>query len=77
MLLFAVVRAIEAVGEAASKVSVETRVATPEIPWQQIVAMRNRLIRAYFNIDLAIVWRTAQEEMPDLLNSLLAVLRLV
>jgi len=47
MLVFALVRAIEIVGEAASKVSVETRQATGEVPWPLIVSMRNRLVHAY------------------------------
>ena len=51
MLLFAVVRAIEVIGEAAAKVSAETRAAAPVIPWGAIVGMRNRLIHGYFDID--------------------------
>lgn len=46
MLLFAVVRAIEVVGEAAGKVTEETRTEAPEIPWAAIVSMRNRLSMA-------------------------------
>lgn len=70
MLLFALVRAIEILGEAASKVSAETRVAAPSVPWGQIVAMRNRLIHAYFDIDHDILWKTATEEVPLLLGLL-------
>jgi uncharacterized protein with HEPN domain len=66
MLLFAVVRAIEIVGEAASRISAETRLATPSIPWAEIVAMRNRLIHAYFDVDLDILWKTVTMEIPDL-----------
>ena len=66
MLLFAVVRAIEIVGEAASRISAETRSATPSIPWPEIVAMRNRLIHAYFDVDLDILWKTVTIEIPDL-----------
>lgn len=51
MLLFALVRAIEVVGEGASKVSEELRTAAPSVPWGPIVSMRNRLIHAYFDID--------------------------
>ena len=51
MLLFALVRAIEIIGEAASTVSAETRAAVPSVPWTRISAMRNRLIHAYFDID--------------------------
>jgi uncharacterized protein with HEPN domain len=70
MLLFALVRAIEIVGEAASKVSEETRAAEPDIPWKAIVGMRNRLIHAYFEIDADILWVAATEEIPTLLSQL-------
>ena len=70
MLLFAVVRAIEVLGEAASKVSEDTRSAFPEIPWPEITDMRNRLIRVYFDIDVDIVWNTASIEIPALLGDL-------
>ena len=67
MLLFALVRAIEIIGEAASKVSPETRSAAPAVPWVQITGMRNRSIHAYFDINHDVLWRTAVEEIPALL----------
>jgi uncharacterized protein with HEPN domain len=70
MLLFAVVHAIEILGEAASKISAETRTAAPQIPWGAIVSMRNRLIHGYFDIDPITVWKTATEEVPALAPSL-------
>ena len=70
MLLFAVVRAVEVLGEAASKVSEDTRSACPEIPWAEITSMRNRLIHGYFDIDIDIVWNTASVELPALLADL-------
>jgi uncharacterized protein with HEPN domain len=70
MLVFALVRAIEIVGEAASKVSLATRQATGDIAWPLIVSMRNRLVHAYFDIDHEIVWKTATEELPELLPKL-------
>jgi uncharacterized protein with HEPN domain len=66
MLLFAVIHAIEILGEAASKISQEARAATPQIPWASIVSMRNRLIHGYFDIDPTIVWKTATVEIPAL-----------
>ena len=51
MLLFAVVRAIEVLGEAASKVTPETRERHHDLPWRAATAMRNRLIHGYFDID--------------------------
>lgn len=47
MLLFALVHAIGVFGEAASRVSPDTRAAAPQIPWSAIVSMRNRLIHGY------------------------------
>ena len=70
MLLFAVVRAIEVVGEAASKLSEEFRAAHPSIPWRAIIGMRNRLIHAYFDIDTQTVWETTTQELPPILNQL-------
>lgn len=70
MLLFAVVRAIEVFGEAASKISEETRTGAPTVAWKPIVGMRNRIIHAYWDIDTDIVWKTATEEIPALLPPL-------
>jgi uncharacterized protein with HEPN domain len=73
MLVFALVRAIEIVGEAGSKVSTPTREAASDIPWPLIVSMRNRLIHAYFEVDHEVVWKTATEELPRLLPRLRAL----
>jgi uncharacterized protein with HEPN domain len=70
LLLFGVVHAIEVIGEAAVKVSEETRAAAPGVPWSAIVAMRNRLAHGYFDIDAGIVWQTAVAEVPDILPAL-------
>ena len=73
MLLFAVVRAIEIVGEAASKVSNETRAAHNATPWQAIIGMRNRLVHAYFEVDSQVVWKTVTVEIPAVLPQLQAL----
>ena len=75
MLLFAIVRAIEVVGEAASRVTNETREAAPEVPWTAITGMRNRLIHGYFDIDSDVVWKTVTEEIPGLRRSLKALVQ--
>lgn len=72
-LLFAIVRAIEVVGEAAARISPESRALAPLVPWQSIVSMRNRLIHGYFDIDRSIVWKTAREELPALVPALRAL----
>ncbi|WP_036288950.1 DUF86 domain-containing protein [Methylosinus sp. PW1] len=73
MLTFALARAIEIMGEAASKVSLETRAAAPSVPWREITSMRNRLIHAYYDIDCNILWKTATEEIPALRSLLTAI----
>lgn len=74
MLLFAVIRAIEILGEAAGKLSDDVRTQAPAIPWSAIVAMRNRLIHGYFDIDTEVVWRTVTTELPALKPALRALL---
>lgn len=70
MLLFALVRALEIIGEAASRVSEETRISLASIPWAQMAGMRNRLVHAYFEINTDAVWRTAREDVPALAAAL-------
>ena len=65
----AVVRNIEIVGEASTKIlKADPRFVSlhPEIPWQQMSAMRNRMIHDYFEVDYEIVWRTVKEDLPRL-----------
>jgi uncharacterized protein with HEPN domain len=67
MLAFALVHALQIVGEAASKISIDTREQNPQIPWATIIGMRHRLVHAYVDIDLDLVWTTATEAAPALL----------
>ena len=64
MLLYAVIRAIEIIGAAASQISTETRSRYPGLPWRDAVGMRNQLIHAYINVDADIVWKTATVAIP-------------
>ena len=66
----AVLKAIETVGEAAARISQETREAHPEIPWKEIVGMRNRLVHVYFDVNLYRVWQTVQHDVPRLVAML-------
>ena len=72
-LRFALVQALQIIGEAASRVSTETRSAISSVPWADIIFMRNRLVHAYFDIAHDIVWQTVTDDIP----SLLAVLRAI
>ena len=69
-LVLALVKGVEIVGEAATQVTEPTRQRLPEIPWEQIVGMRNRLVHAYFDLNLDIVWKTVQGDLPELISLL-------
>lgn len=69
-LVLALVKDIEIVGEAAKQVSDRTRAELPQIPWRQISGMRNRLIHAYFDINLDVVWSTVRQDLPGLIVQL-------
>ena len=70
MFLLALVKEIEIIGEAATHISEESRKNMPEVPWRGIVAMRNRLIHAYADVELAIVWETVTASLPALVREL-------
>jgi len=69
-LVHSLVRLLEIVGEAAAQVSEELRASAPEIPWFIIIGMRNRLIHAYFSINLDVVWNTSIGDVPPLIAEL-------
>ena len=66
----AVMRPLAIIGEAARRVSQETRDAHPQIPWRQMAGMRNRLIHEYFRVDLATAWETVKNDIPPLIAAL-------
>lgn len=59
-----VIRRLEIIGEAARHVSDETRAASPDLPWRDMIGMRNLLIHEYDDVDLIIVWHTVKGELP-------------
>jgi len=61
-----VVRQLEIVGEAARNLSADFCINYPEVPWSQIIGLRNRIAHAYFDIDLGIVWEIVQEDLAPL-----------
>jgi uncharacterized protein with HEPN domain len=74
MLAYALVHALQIVGEAGSKISAETRAMNPAIPWAEIIGMRHRLVHAYVDVDLDLVWMTATEAAPALLSQIIFLL---
>ena len=64
-----VVRQLEIIGEASRNLSSEFRDQHFEIPWGQIIGLRNRVIHAYFEVNLTIIWEVVQNDLPDLRQS--------
>lgn len=65
--VYAVIRAVEIIGEAARNIPEEIRRKYPEIPWREITAMRNKLSHEYFGVNVQVVWKTTQEDLPELI----------
>ena len=74
MLLAAVSRQIEIIGEAASMLTVELRALHPEVPWRQIIGMRHRIIHEYFAVQTDTLWVVAQNDVPMLREQLAAII---
>lgn len=69
--ILAVVRALEIIGEATRHIPASTRRRFPQVPWQDMVAMRNKLIHEYYGVDLEVLWRTVQEDLPPLRDAIM------
>jgi len=70
MVIDAVVRNFEIIGEASKKLPAKIKSLHPEIPWKEMAGMRNKMTHEYFGVDLKIVWKTAKQSLPDLKKSL-------
>lgn len=75
LLLDGIVRELEILGEAASQVSQKSKDQIPQIPWRKIVGMRNRLIHAYFDVDIDTVWLVLVDYLPKLVIDLETLLQ--
>ena len=64
----AVIRRVEIIGEAARRISSQTKAASPAIPWNEMIGMRNMLIHEYDDVDLEILWDTLQRDIPGLIE---------
>jgi uncharacterized protein with HEPN domain len=74
LLVLGLVKAIEIIGEAAYQTSEDTRSSLPQLPWMEIIGIRHRLVHAYFDINLDILWHTVQDDLPPLAAALSAFL---
>ena len=64
--VFAVIRAMEIIGEAVKHIPNDVRLSNPSIPWKSMAGMRDVLIHDYFGIDLETIWITAKDKIPPL-----------
>jgi uncharacterized protein with HEPN domain len=69
-----VIRNLEIIGEAASKLSKDTTSHYTDVPWREIAGMRHRLIHGYMSVDLNIVWDTVVLVLPDFLQKIRAII---
>jgi uncharacterized protein with HEPN domain len=75
MMQLALTRLMEIIGEAANRVSSATKEKIKDIPWNQIVGMRNRLIHGYDIIDYDLLWDTVNTDLPQLIRSLQKIIK--
>lgn len=73
-LQLSIVHLLMIVGEAASRIPANDRAKHPNIPWSQVVGLRNRIAHGYFDVDLDIVWNIVEQDLPSLIAELEKVL---
>lgn len=64
--VYAVIRAVEIIGEAVKKIPDKVKADYPQIPWKEMAGMRNKLIHEYFGVDIKRVWSTVKKDIPNL-----------
>lgn len=73
--IFAIVRTLEVIGEAARHIPQSIRKRHPEVLWGKAIGMRNVVIHEYFGIDVEVIWRTAHEDLPPLQQAIARILK--
>jgi len=74
-LCLSLVHLLEIIGEAATGISPDFHLKHPDVPWKKMTGMRNRLIHAYFDVNLDVVWQTVTEDLPGLVTQLERIVR--
>ncbi len=74
LVIDAVIRNFEIIGEASNHVPLEIQRVHPHIPWRQMVSLRNFLSHEYFGVDVSTVWQTAKTDLPALKQQLLSLI---
>ena len=75
--VFAVIRALEVTGEASKKIPTAVQRQSPEMPWREMAGIRDKLIHQYFGVNLNVVWKTVQEDLPALKTPIARILKKV
>jgi uncharacterized protein with HEPN domain len=73
-LNLSLVRLLEIVGEAANRIPQEEQIKFPDIPWPEIISLRNRLIHGYDQVDFDILWQIVSQDLPKLIGQLNKIL---
>ena len=71
---YAVIRAIEIIGEASKKIPNDLMLAYPEIPWRDVAGTRDKLVHDYIGVNLKVVWLTLRDDLPTLIKHLKKIL---
>jgi len=66
--VYAVIRALEMIGEAAKNIPIKLRTRYPSVPWKVVTGMRDKLIHGYFGVNLERVWETVRDDLPPLVK---------
>ena len=75
MVIDAVIRNLSIIGEAIKNISNELKKKYPEIPWAEIIGMRNKTIHEYFGVDENILWKTIRQDIPKLQKQILGIIK--
>ena len=73
--IFAVIRALEIIGEATKHIPTKDRARYPKVPWLEMAAIRDKLIHDYFGVNIEVVWKTATDDLPKLESQIVRIVK--